>query len=560
MVVGAMSFFYKRLGARYPLAFMAVELQTALLIVAGTLALFTFYIDGSTHEYLTVLGIALAVTELAIIASLWRIRGQIEPIREWIGGDRDEGATQDAWSAAINLPVLLLRRDLPIPVVISVVPICLVSLVILDLPALAIFPLLAGAAVAMGYSAILHYLAVEAGMRPVLLDVNSSLSPRQRTDFWAISLRTRLMVALPLINLITGLVVAALTSNGGGSSSLGADVLVALAVATTISLELTVLLSKSILHPLRDLSSAVDRVGEGDFEVSVPVTTGDELGELAASFNEMVAGLAERERLREAFGTYLDKEVAEYILSEGFTEEGVEVEVTVMFCDVRDFTAFANEATPQQVVAALNRLFEVIVPIIAEHGGHVDKFEGDGLLAVFGAPEPFPDHADRAVRAACAINAAVNERGEAGDLRVGIGVNTGPVVAGRDRRRRPAQLLGDRRRGQRRRPHRGADARDRRRDPDHGGDLAAALAPVRGRAPRPLRAQGSRASRSLCTRRDTPASRSPSRSRTATASCRWRRSPGGCAAPRGRGSAVDRPRERGPRACARAPNLRLFRA
>ena len=430
MVVGAMSFFYKRLGARYPLAFMAVELQTALLIVAGTLALFTFYIDGSTHEYLIVLGIALAVTELAIIASLWRIRGQIEPIREWIGGDRDEGATQDAWSAAINLPVLLLRRDLPIPVVISVLPICLVSLVILDLPALAIFPLLAGAAVAMGYSAILHYLAVEAGMRPVLLDVNSSLSPRQRTDFWAVSLRTRLMVALPLINLITGLVVAALTSNGGGSSSLGADVLVALAVATTISLELTVLLSKSILHPLRDLSSAVDRVGEGDFEVSVPVTTGDELGELAASFNEMVAGLAERERLREAFGTYLDKEVAEYILSEGFTEEGVEVEVTVMFCDVRDFTAFANEATPQQVVAALNRLFEVIVPIIAEHGGHVDKFEGDGLLAVFGAPEPFPDHADRAVRAACAINAAVNERGEAGDLRVGIGVNTGPVVAG----------------------------------------------------------------------------------------------------------------------------------
>ena len=430
MVVGAMSFFYKRLGARYPLAFMAVELQTALLIVAGTLALFTFYIDGSTHEYLIVLGIALVVTELAIIASLWRIRGQIEPIREWIGGDRDEGATQDAWSAAINLPVLLLRRDLPIPVVISVLPICLVSLVILDLPALAIFPLLAGAAVAMGYSAILHYLAVEAGMRPVLLDVNSSLSPRQRTDFWAVSLRTRLMVALPLINLITGLVVAALTSNGGGSSSLGADVLVALAVATTISLELTVLLSKSILHPLRDLSSAVDRVGEGDFGVSVPVTTGDELGELAASFNEMVAGLAERERLREAFGTYLDKEVAEYILSEGFTEEGVEVEVTVMFCDVRDFTAFANEATPQQVVAALNRLFEVIVPIIAEHGGHVDKFEGDGLLAVFGAPEPFPDHADRAVRAACAINAAVNERGEAGDLRIGIGVNTGLVVAG----------------------------------------------------------------------------------------------------------------------------------
>jgi len=430
MAVGAMTFLYKRLGARYPLAFMAVELQTALLIVAGTLALFTFYIDGSADEYLSVLVIALVLTELAILATLWRIRGQIEPIREWIDGDRDEDSTHDAWSAAINLPVLLLKRDLPIPVVISVLPICLISLVILDLPALAIFPVLAGAAVAMGYSAILHYLAVEAGMRPVLLDVNSSLSPRQRTDFWAVSLRTRLMVALPLINLITGLVVAALTSDGGGSTSLGADVLIALAVATTISLELTVLLSKSILRPLRDLSSAVERVGEGDFDVSVAVTTGDELGELAASFNEMVAGLAERERLREAFGTYLDKEVAEYILSEGFSEEGVEVEVSVLFCDVRDFTAFASKATPQEVVAALNGLFEVIVPIIAERGGHVDKFEGDGLLAVFGAPEPFTDHADRAVSAACAIGAAINDRHEAGELRVGVGVNTGPVIAG----------------------------------------------------------------------------------------------------------------------------------
>ena len=82
------------------------------------------------------------------------------------------------------------------------------------------------------------------------------------------------------------------------------------------------------------------------------------------------------------------------------------------------------------MVAALNRLFEVIVPIIARHGGHVDKFEGDGLLAVFGAPEPFTDHADRAVRAACAIGTAVNERGAAGELRVGVGVNTGDVIAG----------------------------------------------------------------------------------------------------------------------------------
>jgi class 3 adenylate cyclase len=248
-------------------------------------------------------------------------------------------------------------------------------------------------------------------------------------DIPAISLRVRLMAALPLINLITGLVVAALTSNGGGGAALGADVLVAVAVATTISLELTVLFSKSILRPINDLQRATEAVAEGRYDVSVPVTTGDELGGLAASFNQMVEGLVERERLREVFGTYLDKEIAEYILSEGFAEEGEEVEVSIVVCDVRDFTSFAGRASAKEVVSRLNELFEVIVPIVGRRGGHVDKFLGDGLLGVFGAPEPYPDHADRAVIAACEMASKVNSNERLG-LKIGVGVNTGPVVAG----------------------------------------------------------------------------------------------------------------------------------
>ena len=81
------------------------------------------------------------------------------------------------------------------------------------------------------------------------------------------------------------------------------------------------------------------------------------------------------------------------------------------------------------MVARLNELFEIVVPIVTRHGGHVDKFVGDGLLAVFGAPESYPDHADRAVRAACEIATRVNSD-EGPGLRIGVGVNTGPVVAG----------------------------------------------------------------------------------------------------------------------------------
>jgi adenylate cyclase len=143
----------------------------------------------------------------------------------------------------------------------------------------------------------------------------------------------------------------------------------------------------------------------------------------------MVEGLREREKIREAFGTYLDQDVAEYILSEGFSEEGVEREVSVLLCDAQDFTRFAGSATAPEVVRSLNELFECIVPIVYRNGGHVDKFIGDGLLAVFGAPEPHPDHAERAVRAAVEMAERANES-DRDLLRIGIGVNTGRVVAG----------------------------------------------------------------------------------------------------------------------------------
>jgi adenylate cyclase len=103
--------------------------------------------------------------------------------------------------------------------------------------------------------------------------------------------------------------------------------------------------------------------------------------------------------------------------------------VTVLFVDIRGFTSFAHEATARQAVDHLNEFFGVVVPVIAEHGGHTNKFLGDGVLAVFGAPEPLPDHADRAVAAAAAVSAAVE--GELGErCQVSMGVNSGLVLVG----------------------------------------------------------------------------------------------------------------------------------
>ena len=148
-----------------------------------------------------------------------------------------------------------------------------------------------------------------------------------------------------------------------------------------------------------------ERVGAGDYSQRLPVVQDDDLGALAASFNRMQAGLAERQRLHAAFGTYVDPALAARLLEQGddvFT--GERREVTVMFVDIRDFTPFAEANTAEDTVARLNALFEIVVPAVVDAGGHVNKFLGDGALAVFGAPNDLADHADAAVSAAVLIH------------------------------------------------------------------------------------------------------------------------------------------------------------
>lgn len=185
-----------------------------------------------------------------------------------------------------------------------------------------------------------------------------------------------------------------------------------------------------LLQPLRDLAAGTERVAAGDFSQRLPVVQDDDLGALAALFNRMQAGLTERRRLQAAFGTYVDPGLAARLLEQGndvFT--GERREVTVMFVDIRDFTPFAEANPAEDVVAHLNALFEIVVPAVVDAGGHVNKFLGDGALAVFGAPNDLADHADAAVRAAVLISRHVAER-FGRDLRVGIGINTGVVIAG----------------------------------------------------------------------------------------------------------------------------------
>jgi adenylate cyclase len=423
-----LTWMYRKLGRFYPTAFITAELQTAFIVATGAVALFSFYYDVSKTDFLAILAITLALTAVAIVVVLSRVYKRMRPLRAWIGGERSPQQTAAAWHLAVNLPMELIRRDFLFPILVTVVAV-ISSMVVLDLTWLSFFPIAVAGLLSVGYAATLHYLALELAMRPILFDINAALDTPVRIDRPTLPLRFKLLASLPLINVITGVTVAALTSDGGGAEAIGINALIALGVSFFVSFELVVLLSRSILRPVEDLEAATERIRQGRFDEHVPVTTADEFGELSSAFNQMVDGLAERERLREAFGTYLDEEVARHLISEDFPRHGREAEVSLLFCDVQNFTAAAAESDAREIVERLNELFECVVPIIARHRGHVDQFIGDGLLAVFGAPEQLERHADRAVQCAVEIARTVNSR-HPGGFEVGVGVNSGSVVVG----------------------------------------------------------------------------------------------------------------------------------
>ncbi|HEY3452146.1 MAG TPA: adenylate/guanylate cyclase domain-containing protein [Myxococcales bacterium] len=227
---------------------------------------------------------------------------------------------------------------------------------------------------------------------------------------------------------------------------------VVLAAALLAAIGGALLLGHRIAQPARELATAMGRTGQGTWE-TVNVTSSDEIGLLARAFNDMVQGLKERERLKSTLARYVSDDVAARILTERTDLElkGEMREVTILFLDIRGFTAMSERMSPRDVVAMLNDYFEAIIEVIFRNHGSVNKFIGDAVMAVFGAPFAIDDAPMRAVRAAVEIEqavAAVNtRRKEAGLLGVtiGIGINTGQAVAGNigSERRMEYTVIGD---------------------------------------------------------------------------------------------------------------------
>ena len=198
---------------------------------------------------------------------------------------------------------------------------------------------------------------------------------------------------------------------------------------------LTFIVSRQITTPLTNLSNIVGQMADGNLSVRVAQTSKDEIGQLAGAFNEMATGLQEREWLKDLFGRFVSQEVAEAIRSGQVILEGENRLVSVLFCDIRDFTDYSERHSPQEVVTLLNEFLPMVVHSAQQHGGMVNKFGGDSTLIVYGAPYEVQDNALKAVLTALDIrrsvdrmNMSLRKRGEV--LRVGVGINTGNALAG----------------------------------------------------------------------------------------------------------------------------------
>jgi adenylate cyclase len=274
------------------------------------------------------------------------------------------------------------------------------------------------------------YLFTEFALRPVAAQALEAGRPPHRL---APGIMGRLMTVwllgsgVPLLGILLAALLS-LTMHNLTQTQTGIAVVILAFVSIVFGFALMWISAWLTATPVRVVRAALKRVENGDLNSSVVVFDGTELGELQRGFNSMVGGLRERERVRDLFGRHVGREVAAAAEKQQLQLGGVESHVAVLFVDVIGSSQMVASMPAIEVVELLNRFFAVIVDEVDHHQGLVNKFEGDAVLAVFGAPVALERPEDSALAAARVI--AQRLRDELPECPAGIGAAAGEVVAG----------------------------------------------------------------------------------------------------------------------------------
>ena len=428
---------FRNSGADYPFRAACFVLLIGHIVIALVVVLLAIQFHFNERQFITALALVEATMLLGNLISGWRLRDALQGVRAVLAGETtDDASLRRAWSSLVGLPTRHFKLGLQRNAFGTLLPLVIWTVWEEQVSLWAAPLLFASGLVILIYGFLLRFLVLEIVWRPPLQRISAMLPGQiHRADALGtiqLSLKARLLLGIPLINLITATIVATLSqgSSSSGLENLRGDVILAALVATTVSLGLSLLFSRSILLPMAEIRKAARDARGGDFTVRVPVLTADEIGRLAIGFNGLMDGMQERDRLESALETFSDPAIVEAVKTEdSSTLVTSEADVTVMFVDILGFTSFAERTTPQAVVKRLTEYFDMVVPAVERNGGHVNQMFADGLMAVFGAPESLSGHPDKAVDAALEIVALIKSRfGPA--LEIGIGINSGPAVAG----------------------------------------------------------------------------------------------------------------------------------
>ncbi len=414
--------------------FLAISVMAVISLSASLLFPLVFIIgptfDITRSESITWSLLALLGGIMATVIGIGTSRAVRRPITAWINGDH-ANAREVRDAVLITAESMAMRGGvLGAPFMLVVVAPLLASYA--GFGTLGYISTIAMGMIALSLAAFLMANGLRVLLRPLLEEVAVELPVDVRPTRRTWSLRTVLGLSVYLSAVATGAIAACVTQYFGDTRehAIFAGVLTSALLGAYGTIVNRVGLVEPMFRPLEDLRLATERVADGNFTELMAVTSTDEFAEVALAFNTMMVGLQQRESLHAAFGSYVDPSLARRLLQQDNSIfAGESVDATVFFADVRGFTNYAESVEPEEAVSLLNRLFDILVPAIRDAGGHPNRYIGDGVLAVFGTPEPLPNHANLALMAAVTIQREVR-RAFGGDLRLGIGMNSGKLIAG----------------------------------------------------------------------------------------------------------------------------------
>ena len=429
----------RQLRIRIQVLLTLVLVSTNLLGAGVVFVVTNFAVPAPEWQTADIIALSIAVptyvVAAAVIGVVWGTATSLRALR-WATRDPDAVPDEEERARALRVPLQLTLMQLTL---------WLAGSVVFSVLALLLEPeraLSTGLTVAIGALVVagISYLLTEFTLRPVAARALADTDVNRRVRFVGVGPRMVLFWAIGTAVPVVGLMVAATLAlvddrrpRDGGTSldQLAIVTIDVCAVVLIFGYILTDLNARSVVAPITSVREALRSVEEGDLDTGVVVYDGTELGALQSGFNQMVGGLREREKLRDLFGRHVGHDVAAAAaaVETGEVELGGETRVaSVLFIDLVGSTAYASDHDAVDVVDVLNRFFGVVVDEVDRRGGLVNKFIGDAVLAIFGAPVPDEDHAASALSAARAM--AIRLEDELPEIGAGIGVATGNVVAG----------------------------------------------------------------------------------------------------------------------------------